>query len=146
MRLRFFIGVFLLLLVLTACGGGGGNTTTSASVQQVQITETDTSIGSSLTSFTAGTTYHFVVMNKGKEPHEFMIMPETMSGMKGMPMQDMDQKALAEVANINPGETKTLDYTFPSSTAGSHPEFACTMPGHYAAGMKQEVSVVAFHA
>lgn len=142
MRLRFFIGVFLLLLVLTACGGGGGNTTTSARVQQVQITETDTSIGSSLTSFTAGTAYHFVVINKGKESHEFMIMPEAMGDMKGMQMQDMDQKALAEIGNINPGQTKALDYTFPRSTAGSHPEFACTMPGHYAAGMKQVVRVI----
>jgi uncharacterized cupredoxin-like copper-binding protein len=58
-------------------------------------------------------------------------------------MGEMDRMAEAHIATIAPGETKTVDYTFPSSAAGSHPEFACYLPGHYEAGMKLGVTVKA---
>lgn len=63
--------------------------------------------------------------------------------MNGMPMEHMDQMALASIDTINPGETRTLDYTFPSSAANSQPEFTCYLPGHYEAGMKLDVMVKA---
>jgi hypothetical protein len=40
-------------------------------------------------------------------------------------MDHMDSMALAKVDNIAPGQTKTLDYTYPANTAGSRPQFAC---------------------
>ena len=40
---------------------------------QVKVTETDFHITSSVTTFMAGTSYHFVVTNKGQTAHEFMI-------------------------------------------------------------------------
>lgn len=107
----------------------------------VQITETDFHIASSVTSFVPGKTYHFIVTNQGKVMHEFMIMPRVMSNMQGMSMADMDKAALAHLDRIDPGETQTLDYTFPASVAGTHPEFACYVAGHYEAGMKLEVTV-----
>jgi uncharacterized cupredoxin-like copper-binding protein len=138
-RLLFILGTLSLLLALAACGTG--NTTNTAN--SVQVTETEYAITSSITSFSPGITYHFVVTNNGMTAHEFMIMPKSEGNMNGMPMGHMDKMALASIDNINPGETKTLDYTFPSSAANSHPEFACYVPGHYEAGMKQDVTVKA---
>ncbi len=138
---RLFGGILVLLLVLlAACSGAGGESTPSGS-RQVQVTETDFKIASSVTTFTASTAYHFVITNAGRTAHEFMIMPSDMGSMPGMSMGDMDKMALAKVENITPGQTRTLDYTFPANTAGSHPQFACYYPGHYEAGMKLDVTV-----
>ncbi len=136
-----FGGIFaLMLLLLAACGAAGGNSSSSGT-QQVQVTETDFKIVSSTTTFTPGTTYHFVITNKGQTPHEFMIMPSNMGSMSGSSMGSMDTMALAKVDNITPGQTVTLDYTFSSQTAGSHPQFGCFYPGHYDAGMKLDLTV-----
>lgn len=154
--------VLWLALVLVACGGSAptsmpgmnrgthpmpsnqsGTSTSGTRMTTVRITETEFKIASSVTSFTPGTTYHFVVTNEGKTDHELMLMPRSEGNMKGRPMGDMDRMALASLSDLAPGETKTLDYTFASSSAGSHPEFACYFPGHYEAGMKLDVSVKA---
>ena len=139
MKHRLSLGILLVLVLalVTACGGGSSSTTS----QQVQITETDFHIASSVTSFTPGTPYHFVITNNGQTVHEFMIMPKPEGSMNGMSMADMDAMALAKVMNIAPGQTVTLDYTFPTSAAGTHPELACYQPGHYEAGMKLGVMV-----
>jgi uncharacterized cupredoxin-like copper-binding protein len=139
------IGLFtLVLLLLSACGGREDSTTApSTNAVQVQVKEADFTINSSVTSFTPGTTYHFVVTNSGATTHEFMIMPKAEDTMSGMPMSEMDKMALASIDTINPGETKTIDYTFPSSAANSHPQLVCYLPGHYEAGMKQDVTVKA---
>ena len=135
------IGVFLALfvLLLTACGGNRESITPSG-MQQVQVKETAFKIASSVTTFSPDTHYHLVVTNNGNTTHEFMILP-TSEGSMEMGMGDMHKATFASIDMIHPGETKTLDYTFPSSAAGSHPEFACYLPGHYDAGMKQRVSV-----
>ncbi|GLV56848.1 hypothetical protein KDH_36870 [Dictyobacter sp. S3.2.2.5] len=135
------LGALLLTLFLAACGGSPGNTAEKTSGISVPVNETDFHIDSAVTSFSPGTRYHFVVTNNGKTAHEFMIMPSSQGSMGGMSMGDMDHMALASLGNVKPGETKTLDYTFPSSSAGSHPELACYLPGHYEAGMKQSVAV-----
>jgi len=55
-------------------------------------------------------------------------------------MDEMHKIALAMIDNVNPGETKTLDYTFTQSNAGKQLEFACHLPGHYEAGMHQAIT------
>jgi len=106
----------------------------------VQVKETEFKIESSVTTFAPSAHYHFVVTNDGKTAHEFMILPKS-EGNMAMGMGDMHKIAFAFIDMIHPGETKTLDYTFPSSTADSHPELACYLPGHYDAGMKEKVTV-----
>lgn len=104
------------------------------------MTLSDFKIASSIPTFTPGKPYHFVVKNVGKTAHEFMIMPMGMN-MSGSSMEDMHQQALAMLDMVNPGETKTVDYTFTQLTAGKQFEFACHFPGHYEAGMKLDISV-----
>lgn len=139
---RYSTGLAVAVLCLFAACGGPGTAGPSGS-QSVQITETDFRITSSVTTFVPGQTYHFLVTNQGKTVHEFMIMPRSEGSMAGMPMGEMDHKALARIDHVNPGETKSLDYTFPSSAANSRPELACYLPGHYEAGMKLAVAVTA---
>lgn len=141
----------LVLILLAACARSGdantANTTSSQGsptvqgAQEVQITETEYHITTSLTNFAPGKSYHFVVTNKGTTAHEFMIMPKSEGSMDGMPMGNMDTMSLAKLENIAPGQTQTVDYTFSSSAANSHPEFACYLSGHYEAGMKLSVTV-----
>lgn len=143
-RQHALIGLLgVMLLFLAACGGNNGSTgsSTTAGAVTVQVTETDFKIDSSVTKFVPGKAYHFVVTNQGQAIHEFMIMPKSEGMMNGMSMDDTNKQALAFIATINPGETKTLDYTFPASTASTQPELACYQPGHYEAGMHQSITV-----
>ena len=61
--------------------------------------------------------------------------------MGSMAMEHMDSMALAKTGEISAGETRTVDYTFPDSTKGSHPQFVCYVGGHYDKGMKFDVNV-----
>ncbi len=73
--------------------------------------------------------------------HELMLMPKSEGDMAGMPMANMDKQALVSLPMLHPGQTQTFTYTFPASAAGSHPELACYLPGHYAAGMRLDLVV-----
>lgn len=123
-----------------------GTTPTStgpAKAVKVQITLSDFHITSSIMTFTAGVPYHFAVTNRGKAAHELVLMSTTMKtmNMSGMTMNNRDEMALASLMAINPGKTKTFDYTFAIATAGLHPEFSCHLPGHYETGMHLDVTV-----
>jgi uncharacterized cupredoxin-like copper-binding protein len=133
------LALLLLCVLLAGCSTNSGHSV----VRQVQISEDDFHIRSSLTVFEAGIPYHFVIKNDGRMSHEFMITPLTLSTMNGMSMSDMDQLSLADVVEIAPGQTRELDYTFPRSTAGTHLQFACHYPGHYESGMSLNVLVQA---
>ena len=139
--IHWSVSSVLLILLLAACGGGGTSTssTTTQDAMEVQITETEYSITSSVSTFTAGTPYHFVVKNAGNATHEFMIMPKDGGSMGNMSMDHMDGMALTKTGDINAGATKTVDYTFPDSTKGS--QFVCYIAGHYDKGMKLDVGV-----
>jgi hypothetical protein len=76
-RILFIGGAFLFVLILVVCLGCVGSTSSSSGPQRVQITETGFKIASSVTRFTPGTPYHFVVTNHGHTAHEFMILPKS---------------------------------------------------------------------
>lgn len=139
-----FRKVFALLMVtgllLTACSGEN-----AAAPVEVQITLTEFGIESSLTDFEADVPYRFVVTNAGTVEHEFMIMPpltDDEMGM-GMDMGEMDQMALAMIAaaDLQPGGTATLEFSFTETASTGALEFACHTPGHYEANMKLPITV-----
>jgi uncharacterized cupredoxin-like copper-binding protein len=132
----FSLLLTLLMVVLTACGGS----TAPSGPQQEQVTLSEFKITSSVTAFSRGASYHFVVTNNGKIAHEFMIMPMGMS-MEHMSMDEMHKIVLYMFDNVAPGETKTFDYTLNQSTVGQNFEFACSLPGHYEAGMRLPIIV-----
>jgi len=127
----------LAVAVLAACGGGGA---ASGGPVQVQVTLTDFKIDSSLTTFSTGVPYHFVVVNKGAVAHEFVIMPPEQAAQSSE--TQLPSTALAGIMgkDLAAGATKTLDYTFTQAPAGGL-EFACHLPGHYEAGMHTPITV-----
>jgi uncharacterized cupredoxin-like copper-binding protein len=135
---RFAPLMVLAVAVLAACGGGAAS---GGSPVQVQVTLTDFKIDSSLTTFSVGVPYHFVVTNKGAVNHEFVIMPPE-QGVQGSETQ-LPSTALAGILgkDLTPGATKTLDYTFTKAAPAGSLEFACHLPGHYEAGMHTPIVV-----
>lgn len=88
----------------------------------------------------AGETVRFVVTNKGRLPHEFVVgtteeqkeHEKMMQNMPGMKHEDANSITLA------PGETKNLVWQFGQSGVV---ELGCHIPGHYPAGMMSKVTV-----
>jgi len=129
MKKRHVLGLFaalsVLLVVLAACGS---NTTSSGS-QQVQVTLTGTAMTSSMTTFSPGMAYHFVVTNNGQDAQVFSMVPVGMD-MEHMSMNAIRSYALHMIDNIAPGMTATFDYTFASSMMQRNFEFSCIASGH----------------
>ncbi len=129
--------LLLAALGLAACGG------TASGAQKpvdVTVTLTEFKIESSLADFKVGVPYHFIVTNSGTVAHEFRIMPPS----NGTITQDeAQQTTLASIssADLTPGATKTLDYTFKQAASAGALEFACHTPGHYEAGMHLGITV-----
>ena len=115
--------VVVVAFVLSACGGAPAQA--AKKPVDVQITLTEFKIESSVTDFTVGTPYHFVITNKGALAHDWMIIP---SG------EQDEAKALVKVedTDLQPNTMVTRDFTF--AQAGDL-EFACHVKGHYEAGM-----------
>jgi uncharacterized cupredoxin-like copper-binding protein len=94
----------------------------------------------------AGETIMFVVHNRGKSRHQFVIGdPETQQAYEAMMQSMADMKheadlkhAYANALTLEPFETRILYWKF-----GVHQplEIACHMPGHYEAGMRILVTV-----
>ena len=133
-------GVITLLLmaalVLSACGGSSG---TQGPVT-VTVTLTEFKITSSIDTFKVGVPYHFVVTNNGTVEHEFYIMPPESAQIT---QDQVKQDAVAGIppAQLQAGQTATLDYTFTKAAPSGTLEFACHLPAHYDAGMHLPITV-----
>lgn len=89
-----------------------------------------------------GDTVRFVIRNDGKIMHEFVIGTRKENQahaelMKKFPGMEHDEPYMAHVA---PGKTAEIIWTF--NRPGEF-EFACLIAGHYEAGMKGTIKVVA---
>ena len=87
-----------------------------------------------------GETVRFVVSNTGKVMHEFVLgtqkeLEEHAALMKKFPDMEHDEPYMAHVA---PGKRREIIWTF--NRAGAF-DFACLLPGHYAAGMVGKIRV-----
>lgn len=140
-----FVLLCSLAALLLACGGATASPTanpsaTSPAAMTVSVTLTDFKIASDQTQFKVGVPYHFVVVNKGAAEHEVMIAPPMTAGMT---LEQIDDAQLWEAPDVEVGQTKTVDYIFKTSALNGTWEFACHEPGHYEAGMKLPVTIVA---
>ena len=113
---------------------------TSASDAQVNVTLADNTIDASMTSFQVGVPYTFVITNTGKRAHNFNINPPvavagSLEGALNSALLVVSQDQLA------PGQSATVEYTFPESAAGQLLEFSCIIRNHYEDGMKVDITV-----
>ena len=107
---------------------------TPAAAGDVQVTLIDGSISASATTFTVGQKYTFQVMNMGTLPHQFYIEK---AGAEDQPLKS--DSGNAEIEAFDAGKTMTLEFTF--TEPGTY-QFACHVPGDYAAGMALTIHVV----
>lgn len=88
-----------------------------------------------------GETVRFVVVNRGRQPHQFVlgtrkVLDAHAALMRRFPQMDHDE---ANAVNVAPGRRKSLAWTFNRPGEFS---FACLIPGHYEAGMTGTVKVM----
>ncbi len=93
----------------------------------VSVILTDYRISSFTSAFTVGQTYTFTISNNGAVVHGFTLEPE---GATNQPLTNAGQTAAIDA--INPGETKTLTWTF---TAAGKLQIASHLNGDDAKGM-----------
>ena len=91
-----------------------------------------------------GQTIRFVIRNKGEIDHEFVldnrdgVMKHKALMEKFPEMEHDDPNSL----RLEPGKKGEIIWKF---TNGGTFEFACLIPGHYAAGMKGDITVTESH-
>jgi len=128
----------LLILAMTGCGAKAASASKASGPTTVTITLTEFKITSSLTTFTVGTPYHFVVTNAGQTQHELMVMPVA----KGAASEDeRDASELFEISELDPGQTGAKDFTFTTAAPAGVLEMACHVPGHYESNMRLAIIV-----
>ncbi len=138
-RLAPIISLMVIAMFTLAACGGVGASSGSGQATTVQVTLTDFKIDSSVTTFSTGVPYHFVIVNKGSVNHQFVIMPP----MSNPTPQQVDSSKLAGISGngIAAGATATVDYTFTKPAPAGTLEFACHVSGHYEAGMHTPIVV-----
>ena len=107
----------------------------------IKITALDFRFDKTKLHVRAGETVRFIVINKGQLAHEFIIgdakeQAEHEQEMQKMPGLDMPNEPNGMM--LKPGQTKTLIWTFDQV---GEVEFACHVPGHFAAGMVGKILV-----
>jgi len=128
----------LLILAMTGCGAKAASASKASGPTTVTITLTEFKVISSLTTFTVGTPYHFVVTNAGQTQHELMVMPVA----KGAASEDeRDASELFEISELDPGQTGAKDFTFTTAAPAGVLEMACHVPGHYESNMRLAIIV-----
>lgn len=107
----------------------------------VRVEAGDYYFKSTIGDFQAGVPYHFEVINVGEKEHEFMLLEPIAPGM--MDMEAMDAMALGHIedADLQPGDTATVDITFDKSYPAGTLEMACHIGQHYEKGMHLPMTV-----
>jgi uncharacterized cupredoxin-like copper-binding protein len=129
-----------LALLATACGGDGGSRAAAPS-RTVEIEMVDTAFQSDTISVERGERIRFVFHNRGKLPHDAFIGDTEAQAKHEREMRKAEGKhhgGKGEGVTVQPGKTGKLVHTF--DEAGTV-EIGCHQPGHYAAGMKLDVTV-----
>ena len=104
-------------------------------------TDDDFTIKPAEITIAVGETVTFKVTNEGKLTHDFTLGRADLQDEHDLEMAEMNGMAMADEPNafmLESGETKELTWHF---TEAGEVLIGCHVPGHYAAGMKAEISV-----
>jgi uncharacterized cupredoxin-like copper-binding protein len=163
MKVRTMLGTIGLAsaLALTACGGGGnsgstsGGTAASGSGGAAAGGETKTVQGTAALKFepttlqapagkefevkltntaTAGIKHNFVLVKPGQD----QTVASAVSDPNGEIPDKVEEQVIAHTKTIDGGNSDTVEVG--DLEAGTYP-YICTVPGHYAAGMKGTLTV-----
>ncbi|MDR7509768.1 MAG: cupredoxin domain-containing protein [Armatimonadota bacterium] len=146
MRTVVILGI---ALALAAIGPAAG----APKAQKVTVVLNEMSFTPSRVTVTAGTPVELVLVNRGKQKHEFMVYSLPRAGLAGEELEEwakentyfkgvevtvetagveIGAEALMEV-ELAPGRSVTLEFT--PQRKGTF-EIGCHVEGHYEAGMK----------
>lgn len=151
----------LAALLLGACGNSEPSTTTTGADNEqgmefafgepadpadadrtVEIVASDDlSFDPANLTVTVGETVTFRVVNAGQVPHDFTLGDQMTQDEHDAEMAEMDGMTMSDEANavtVAVEETKELTWRF---TEPGTVLIGCHQPGHYAAGMKVEITV-----
>ncbi len=143
----------------------GKPATASEADRTIEVTMGDSFFEPERLNIAAGETVRFVIRNGGELLHEFNLGTAAMHAEHQQEMMTMMQKGLLTPTSVDrsgaeadhasdggahlhddpnslllePGATKELVWSFPEATSL---EFACNVPGHYAAGMVGQIDVI----
>ena len=104
----------------------------------VEVRGGEFSFESTLTTFTVETPYRFLVKNEGVVPHEWLIEKVEAEADDHAHTDHADLIGSIGADELGPGMAATREVVF---TSPGVYEFACRIPGHYEAGMKQTITV-----
>ncbi len=149
--------VMLIMLLATACNMPVSKTIPTPARQvvpgttpvipqtgngtRVDITLADNTITASTTTFKVGVPYTFVITNTGRHVHNFNINPPV-STVGSLDVALNDALLAVPQSQLGPGQTATVQFTFPASAAGKPLEFSCLIKRHYELGMRVSINVV----
>jgi uncharacterized cupredoxin-like copper-binding protein len=140
-RLSSVVGALVIaVFALAACGTSAASSGGSGQAVNVNVTLSDFKIESSLTTFSTGVHYHFIVANHGSVAHQALIMPPEPGTISADQATKMSVAGIGG-SGINPGTTQSFDYIFTKAYPAGQLEFACHLPGHYDAGMHLSIVV-----
>ena len=131
-----------VVMLLAACSTAGA-TAPASPTTRVDVKLSDAlRIEPAAMTVPAGVPVTFVITNNGATEHEFYLGDEAAQGAHEKEMAAMGGMTHDEPAGVSvkPGQTKELTFTFATartSLAGCH------VNGHYGAGMKASITVVA---
>ena len=111
-----------------------------AASTRVVVLLKDNTLQTSQTTFQAGVPYTLVVTNSGRREHNFNINPPV--AVAGSISAALDAALLTiQDDRLAPGQTATVEFTFPASAVGTQLEFSCLIRRHYDDGMFQTITV-----
>ena len=150
-RLPTIAGIVALTTLVAACGDDSqaansnanvGDDATSPDARTVEVAMEDIKFNQTSLTVEAGETIDFRFANNGKVPHDAFIGDTAAQMDHEDEMAQMDNTGghtVEEAAIVlQPGDSGELRYTF--SEPGTY-EVGCHQPGHYAAGMRIDVTV-----
>lgn len=145
--LKRLVAAGVLALALTACGGGASTSggaannspTIAADGENLAFDKAAVTVGQGQVTLafnnTSGVNQHNWILANGGDDVAMRIDEAALGAENYVPT---GADVLAHSRLLNPGENETVTFTAPA--AGTY-TYLCTVPGHYAAGMKGTLTV-----